>query len=82
MLLELLLLLVDIHISVYNGSNDDNAGEQILLEFVEKLKSNKETGSKGEALWSDFSQRMFTLLPSTRPYVFRDFHDIADHVSA
>ncbi|KAL0436304.1 UNVERIFIED_CONTAM: protein ADP-ribosyltransferase PARP3 [Sesamum radiatum] len=57
-------------------------GEEILLEFVNKLQSNKETGQKGESLWSDFSQRMFTLMPSTRPYVFRDFSDIADHGAA
>ncbi|KAL9171429.1 hypothetical protein ABFS82_04G208100 [Erythranthe guttata] len=56
--------------------------EEVLLEFLDKLKSNKETGQKAEALWSDFSQRIFTLLPSIRPYVFRDFHDIADHGAA
>lgn len=61
--------------------NENNAGEGALLEFVEKLKRQKETGMKGEAMWSDFSQRMFTLLPSTRPFVFRDSNDLADHVS-
>ncbi|GFQ03642.1 putative poly [ADP-ribose] polymerase 3 [Phtheirospermum japonicum] len=59
----------------------DDPGEEILVEFVQKLKASKESGQKEEALWSDFSQRIFTLMPSTRPYVFRDFSDIADHVS-
>ncbi|XP_073141391.1 protein ADP-ribosyltransferase PARP3-like isoform X2 [Henckelia pumila] len=54
--------------------------EDALLEFVEKLKRQKETGMKGEAMWSDFSQRMFTLMPSTRPFNFRDSNDLADHV--
>ncbi|EPS73841.1 hypothetical protein M569_00904, partial [Genlisea aurea] len=53
--------------------------EEILLESVEKLLLNNETGMKGEAMWSDFSQRIFTLLPSTRPYVLRDFNDVAEH---
>ncbi|KAK6119900.1 hypothetical protein DH2020_046347 [Rehmannia glutinosa] len=56
--------------------------KRFLLEFTEKLKATKETGEKEGALWSDFSQRIFTLMPSTRPYVFRDFSDIADHGAA
>ncbi|GFP79141.1 poly [ADP-ribose] polymerase 3 [Phtheirospermum japonicum] len=56
--------------------------EEILVEFVQKLKASKEPGQKAEAMWSDFSQRIFTLMPSTRPYVFRDFSDIADHGAA
>ncbi|XP_073154434.1 protein ADP-ribosyltransferase PARP3-like isoform X2 [Henckelia pumila] len=54
--------------------------EDALLEFVKKLKRQKETGMKGEAMWSDFSQRMFTLMLSTRPFIFRDSNDLADHV--
>ncbi|KAL3530404.1 hypothetical protein ACH5RR_009726 [Cinchona calisaya] len=56
--------------------------EDVLLGFVETLKSTKETGPKAEARWADFSQRWFTLLPSTRPLVFHDFGDLADHVAA
>ncbi|KAG6433094.1 hypothetical protein SASPL_104701 [Salvia splendens] len=56
--------------------------EDTLHEFAEILRTNIETGPKRDALWADFSQRMFTLLPSTRPYVFRDFTDIADHGAA
>ncbi|XP_057806212.1 protein ADP-ribosyltransferase PARP3 isoform X2 [Salvia miltiorrhiza] len=56
--------------------------EDTLLEFEQMLRTSKETGPRRDALWADFSQRMFTLLPSTRPYVFRDFTDIADHGAA
>ncbi|KAL6537916.1 Poly [ADP-ribose] polymerase 3 [Orobanche hederae] len=56
--------------------------EEVLLEFVQKLKETKQMGQKEGALWSDFSQRIFTLMPSTRPYVFRNFGDIADHGAA
>lgn len=57
------------------------AGEDVLIEFIENLKSIEKTGPKAEAWWSDFSQRWFTLLPSTRPFTFHDFGDLADHVS-
>ncbi|KAL2511120.1 Poly [ADP-ribose] polymerase 3 [Abeliophyllum distichum] len=66
-------MLTDIHIK---------RCEDVLLEFVERLKSDKETGDKADALWSDFSQRWFTMMPSTRPYIFHDFNDIADHAAA
>uniref|UniRef100_A0A2N9ITZ2 Poly [ADP-ribose] polymerase n=1 Tax=Fagus sylvatica TaxID=28930 RepID=A0A2N9ITZ2_FAGSY len=56
--------------------------EEVLLEFIEKVKSMKETGQKAEAVWSDFSQRWFTLMHSTRPFIFRDFQEIADHAAA
>ncbi|XP_073152565.1 uncharacterized protein [Henckelia pumila] len=56
--------------------------EDALLEFVKKLKRQKEIGMKGEAMWSDFSQRMFTLMLSTRPFIFRDSNDLADHLRA
>lgn len=57
------------------------AGEEILLYFVDKLKSSKETGKQEEASWADFSQRWFTLLPTTRPLSFKDFGELADHVN-
>lgn len=40
----------------------------------------KETELKAEAVWSDFSQRWFTLMHSTRPFIFRDFQELADDV--
>ncbi|KAL6196158.1 hypothetical protein ACLB2K_031773 [Fragaria x ananassa] len=46
--------------------------EDVLQEFVEKLKSVKESGPESEAIWSDFSQRWFTLLHSTRPFISRN----------
>ncbi|KAL3518532.1 hypothetical protein ACH5RR_021121 [Cinchona calisaya] len=59
-----------------------NRCENVLLGFVEKLKSMRETGPKAKALWDDFCQRWFTLLPSTRPCTFHDFGDVADHGAA
>ncbi|KAA8550170.1 hypothetical protein F0562_001854 [Nyssa sinensis] len=56
-------------------------GEEVLLPFVERLKSLKETVHKAEAVWSDFSQRWFTLLHSTRPFIFHDYQDLADHAA-
>nr|XP_043613995.1 protein ADP-ribosyltransferase PARP3 [Erigeron canadensis] len=53
--------------------------EEVLLEFVEKLKSTKEKEQRARAIWSDFSQRWFTLLHSSRPFIFRDYQDLADH---
>ncbi|KAL3828559.1 hypothetical protein ACJIZ3_017361 [Penstemon smallii] len=66
-------MLTDVHLKRCEG---------VLLEFAEKLKNHKGTGQKADALWSDFSQRWFTLMPSTRPYIFRDFSDVADHFAA
>ncbi|KAJ6386169.1 hypothetical protein OIU77_029185 [Salix suchowensis] len=56
--------------------------EEVLLQFVKAVKSMKETGQKAEAVWSDYSQRWFTLLHSTRPFIFRDYQDLADHGAA
>ncbi|XP_048323938.1 protein ADP-ribosyltransferase PARP3 isoform X1 [Ziziphus jujuba] len=56
--------------------------EEVLLEFIEKVKSMKEKGQKAEAVWSDFSQRWFTLMPSTRPFIFRDYQEISDHAAS
>ncbi|KAE9593134.1 Poly [ADP-ribose] polymerase 3 [Lupinus albus] len=56
--------------------------EEVLLEFIEKVKSLKETGPKAEAVWTDFSQRWFTLMHSTRPFIFRDYQEIAEHAAA
>ncbi|XWS52871.1 hypothetical protein CRYUN_Cryun11dG0109600 [Craigia yunnanensis] len=56
--------------------------EEVLQEFVEKVKSMKESGPKAEAVWSDFSQRWFTLMHSTRPFIFRDYQELADHGAA
>lgn len=56
-------------------------GEEMLLHFVEKIKSMKETGPKAVGVWYEFSQMWFTLMPSTRPFTFRDYADLAEHVS-
>lgn len=56
------------------------SGEDVLLEFVEKFANMKEKEQSANAIWSDFSQRFFTLLHSTRPFIFRDHQEVADHV--
>ncbi|CAN0900479.1 Protein ADP-ribosyltransferase PARP3 [Linum grandiflorum] len=60
-------------------------GEEALVQFVEAVKSAE--GAKGpgrneEAVWSDHSQRWFTLMPSTRPFVFKDYKSLADNAAA
>lgn len=57
-----------------------SSGEEALLEYIEKVKSIKETGQKAEAVRSDYSQRWFTLMQSTRPFILKEFREIADHV--
>lgn len=52
----------------------------MLVEFIERTKSTKDMGGKSEAIWSDYSQRWFTLMPPTRPFIFRDVEEIAEHV--
>ncbi|OIT08015.1 PREDICTED: poly [ADP-ribose] polymerase 3 [Nicotiana attenuata] len=56
--------------------------EETLLHFADKLKSSKETGNQEEAIWADFSQRWFTLMPTTRPLSFKDFGELADHAAS
>ncbi|KAB1227213.1 Poly [ADP-ribose] polymerase 3 [Morella rubra] len=56
--------------------------EEALLEYIEKVKSIKETGQKAEAVRSDYSQRWFTLMQSTRPFILKEFREIADHAAA
>ncbi|XP_060197046.1 protein ADP-ribosyltransferase PARP3-like isoform X3 [Lycium barbarum] len=56
--------------------------EEIILHFVEKVKTMKETGQAAEGVWYEFSQRWFTLLPSTRPFTFRDYADLAEHAAS
>ncbi|KAL4334008.1 hypothetical protein GQ457_07G035610 [Hibiscus cannabinus] len=43
---------------------------------------SNESGPKAEAVWSDFSQRWFTLMHSVRPFIFRDYQELADHCAA
>ncbi|CAI0398265.1 unnamed protein product [Linum tenue] len=56
-------------------------GEKALLELVEAVQSAKGSGRKEEGVWSDHSQRWFTLMPSTRPFIFKDHKQLADIVS-
>ncbi|KAK6926601.1 Poly(ADP-ribose) polymerase, catalytic domain, partial [Dillenia turbinata] len=56
--------------------------EEVLLEHIEKLRSMKETDEKADVVWYDFSQRWFTLMPSTGPFILGDYQDLADHAAA
>ncbi|KAK1588661.1 hypothetical protein Q3G72_025612 [Acer saccharum] len=56
--------------------------EEVLQQFIVAVKSVKETGQKAEAVWTDYSNRWFTLLHSTRPFIFRDYQELADHTAA
>ncbi|CAN8244292.1 unnamed protein product [Cochlearia groenlandica] len=56
--------------------------EDVLLEFVEKLKTMKERGQKAEATWADFSSRWFSLMHSTRPMRLHDFNELAEHAAS
>ncbi|KAB2606499.1 poly [ADP-ribose] polymerase 3 [Pyrus ussuriensis x Pyrus communis] len=53
--------------------------EEVLQNFVETLKSMKDAGPKAVAVWSDFGQRWFTLMHSTRPFIFKDHQELADN---
>ncbi|KAK1354600.1 Poly [ADP-ribose] polymerase [Heracleum sosnowskyi] len=66
-------MLSDIHLQIC---------EETLLEFVEKVKAMKVEGQKAMVVWSDFSQRWFTLLHSTRPFIFENFREMADHAAS
>ncbi|PIA28297.1 hypothetical protein AQUCO_07200152v1 [Aquilegia coerulea] len=55
--------------------------EEVLLQFIETAKSTKDSGPKAKALWTDFSQKWFTLMHSTRPFIFRDYQEIADYAA-
>ncbi|XAR60124.1 NAD(+) ADP-ribosyltransferase [Bertholletia excelsa] len=56
--------------------------EEILLHFVETVRTSKDSGLRAKALWKDFSMKLFTLLHSTRPFIFRDYQDLADHAAS
>ncbi|XP_057534102.1 protein ADP-ribosyltransferase PARP3 isoform X1 [Amaranthus tricolor] len=56
--------------------------EDALVQFIEKLKSQEQEGPKTEALWSEFSSKWFTLVHSTRPFIFKDVLELADHAAA
>lgn len=57
------------------------SGEEVVVQFVEAVKPIKGTGQKSEAVWSDYSQRWFTLMHSTRPLILRDYEELADNVN-
>ncbi|XP_068661736.1 protein ADP-ribosyltransferase PARP3 [Aristolochia californica] len=56
--------------------------EEALVDFHEKIKSVTDGGPKVEAMWAEFSNKWFTVMHSTRPFIFRDFHELADNAAA
>ncbi|RAL38229.1 hypothetical protein DM860_018069 [Cuscuta australis] len=56
--------------------------EDTLLHYVERLKAAKGSEHERDAVWAEFSNKWFTLMPSTRPFRLRDLEDIADHVAS
>ncbi|KAF3787313.1 putative poly ADP-ribose polymerase 3 [Nymphaea thermarum] len=52
--------------------------EEALREFLEKLNA-AESSQRKQALWSEFSNKWFTLMHSSRPFIIRDLHELADH---
>ncbi|KAI5666665.1 hypothetical protein M9H77_16518 [Catharanthus roseus] len=56
--------------------------EEALLQFIEKLEAPVDSPRKSQSSWVDFTQKWFTLLPSTRPFQFHDCSDLADHAAA
>ncbi|XP_031500285.1 protein ADP-ribosyltransferase PARP3 [Nymphaea colorata] len=52
--------------------------EEALGEFLEKLNA-AESSERKQALWAELSNKWFTLMHSSRPFVIRDPHELADH---
>eukprot|EP01018_Ginkgo_biloba_P012770 Gb_02125 [translate_table: standard] len=55
--------------------------EEVLLEFAEHLRNKAESEEKREAMCLDFSNRWFSLLHSTRPFVIHEMGQLADTVA-
>lgn len=52
--------------------------EEVLFEFAEQLSKKAESDEKREAQCLDFSNKWFTLLHSTRPFLIHDVQQLAD----
>ncbi|PPD75529.1 hypothetical protein GOBAR_DD27541 [Gossypium barbadense] len=61
---------------VYKDTGLQKQGGQIFEEPLMK------SGPKVEAVWSNFSQRWFTVMHSFSPFIFRDYQELADHAAA
>ncbi|RWV99596.1 hypothetical protein BHE74_00022980 [Ensete ventricosum] len=57
------------------------SGEEELLKFREDLKKAPDSSDEGDALWLDFANKWFTLMHSVRPFILKNFHELADHVN-
>ena len=56
------------------------AGEEVLVKFIEGLRTAPDSDDEANMMRLDFSNKWFTLMHSTRPFTIRDFQELADHV--
>lgn len=56
-----------------------SAGEQLLVNFREELKTPP-SGPAADVFWIDFSNKWFTVMPSTMPFTVRGYKELADYV--
>lgn len=55
-------------------------GEQLLVNFREEMKTAPQSASVANVLWTDFSNKWFTMMPSTVPFAIRSYKEFADFV--
>ncbi|KAF3320751.1 poly [Carex littledalei] len=55
--------------------------EQLLVNFREELKTPP-TGPAADVFWIDFSNKWFSMMPSTMPFTIRGYKELADYVAA
>ncbi|KAK1310120.1 putative poly [ADP-ribose] polymerase 3 [Acorus calamus] len=56
--------------------------EEFLQQFADDILSSPVSDEKAKIKWLDFSNKWFTLLPSTRPFTIADFQELADHAAS
>ncbi|XP_078435135.1 poly ADP-ribose polymerase 3 [Wolffia australiana] len=56
--------------------------EEILLNFIEASKKMPKAEEEAKMVWLDFSNKWFTLMPSTRPFTIRNYQELADYAAA
>ncbi|KAJ3675096.1 hypothetical protein LUZ60_004138 [Juncus effusus] len=56
--------------------------EEELVKFREKLESVPELEMEKNAIWTEFSNKWFTLMPSSMPFIINSHEELADYVAA
>ncbi|CAL9169593.1 unnamed protein product [Musa hybrid cultivar] len=56
--------------------------EEELLNFREDIKKAPDSSDKANVLWLDFTNKWFTLMHSVRPFIMKNFQELAVHVAA